>query len=194
MSRLGSVTLTAVKDENKDTYTPREFLNDVQEFVFKPTRQGKTLSVSEKKLQMKLLANIMLFSDVAKKGISGDPFSIVSGSGLVDVPEVVKTFHREKYGMLSTEWMGMYSDFPRVEACKEVPALERGTSLEHLERQGFGYWVNVNSNTVVEPLDHLYFDMLKKIQSLVKSKSNTGSADTRQHYRLLLYKLEQALK
>lgn len=61
MSRLGSVTLTAVKDENKDTYTPREFLNDVQEFVFKPTRQGKTLSVSEKKLQMKLLANIMLF-------------------------------------------------------------------------------------------------------------------------------------
>lgn len=194
MSRLGSVALTAVKDENKNTYTPREFLNDVQEYVFDPTRKGKTLSVSEKKLQMKLLANIMLFSDVAKKGISGDPFSITANSKMIEVPEIVKTLHREKYGMLPVEWMGMYSDQPQVEICKEIPALEQSMSMEQMERQGFGYWVNVNSNMVVEPLDHLYFDMLKKMQSLIKAKANTGSEDTRQHYRLLLYKLEQALK
>ena len=166
----------------------------MKEYVFDPTRKGKTLSVSEKKLQMKLLANIMLFSDVAKKGISGDPFSITANSKMIEVPEIVKTLHREKYGMLPVEWMGMYSDQPQVEICKEIPALEQSMSMEQMERQGFGYWVNVNSNMVVEPLDHLYFDMLKKMQSLIKAKANTGSEDTRQHYRLLLYKLEQALK
>ena len=51
-------------------------------------------------------------------------------------------------------------------------------------------WARQENN----PLDHLYFDMLKRIQTLLKSKANTGSEDTRQHYRLLLYKIEQALK
>ena len=191
MSRLASVALSAVKDENPETYTPREFLADVQDFVFAPTKKGKTLTVPEKNLQMKLLSNVMLFSGVAKKGISGDPLSVASVSRMIEAPECVKALSRERYGVLPAEWLGMFTNQETVEACGEaVPE----SLPKYLERQGFGYWVNVNSNMVVEPLDHLYFDMLKRIQVLVKSKANTGSEDTRQHYRLLLYKLEQAFK
>ncbi|MBC5622668.1 zinc-dependent metalloprotease [Butyricimonas hominis] len=193
MSRLASVALSAVKDENPETYTPREFLADVQDFVFAPTKKGKTLTVPEKNLQMKLLSNVMLFSGVAKKGISGDPLSVASVSRMIEAPECVKALSRERYGVLPAEWLGMFTNQETVEACGEaVPVPE--SLPKYLERQGFGYWVNVNSNMVVEPLDHLYFDMLKRIQVLVKSKANTGSEDTRQHYRLLLYKLEQAFK
>ena len=193
MSRLASVSLSAVKDENPKTYTPREFLADVENFVFAPTKKGKTLTVSEKNLQMKLLSNVMLFSGVAKKGMSGDPLSVAAASRMIEVPESVKAVSRERYGVLPAEWMGMFTNQDIPEACREA---EPTTSVlpKHLERQGFGYWVNVNSNMVVEPLDHLYFDMLKRIQALVKRMANTGSEDTRQHYRLLLYKLEQAFK
>ncbi|WP_065219559.1 MULTISPECIES: zinc-dependent metalloprotease [Butyricimonas] len=192
MSRLGSVALSAVKDENAETYTPREFLADVQDFVFAPTRKGRTLTVSEKNLQMKLLSNVMLFSGVAKKGMAGDPFSVVSASRMIEVPEPVKAYSRERYGILPAEWMGVFSNREAVAVCRE--AVPVTTLPGNIERQGFGYWVNVNTNMVVEPLDHLYFDMLRKIQSLIKGKVNTGSEDTRQHYRLLLYKLEQAFK
>ena len=37
-------------------------------------------------------------------------------------------------------------------------------------------------------------DVLKKTLSLLKSKVNTGSTDTKQHYKLLIYKIEKALK
>ena len=101
---------------------------------------------------------------------------------------------RKRYGELSQEVLGGFSNVEAVQPCAEAPVTNVALPLNMSERQGFGYWVNVNSNMVIEPLDHLYFDMLKRIQTLLKSEANTGSEDTRQHYRLLLYKIEQALK
>lgn len=193
MSRSWSVALAAAKDNNKDTYTTKEFLKNVQDYVFAPTRKGKTLTVQEKKMQMELLRQILLFSGLGKKGMSGSPLTITDVCRMVDVPEQVKMKSRERYGVLPAEIMGRFTNAEQLESCGNAPVV--GHLPESvLQRQGFGYWVNVNSNMVIEPLDHLYFDMLKKIQSLLKSKENTGAEDTRQHYRLLLYKIEQALK
>ena len=111
---------------------------------------------------------------------------------MIEVPEQVKLMSRERSGELPLEVLGGFSNAEAVQPCAEAPVTKLPLNMS--ERQGFGYWVNVNSNMVVEPLDHLYFDMLKQIQTLLKSKANTGSEDTRQHYRLLLYKIEQALK
>ena len=192
LSRRWAVALSAVKDDNKDTYSTREFLTHVQDFAFAPTRQGKTLTTQDKKMQMEILRQMLLFTDLGKKGMSGDPLSLADGCKMIEVPEQVKLMSRERYGELPLEVLGGFSNAEAVQPCAEAPVTKLPLNMS--ERQGFGYWVNVNSNMVVEPLDHLYFDMLKRIQVLLKSKANTGSEDTRQHYRLLLYKIEQALK
>ena len=52
----------------------------------------------------------------------------------------------------------------------------------------------VDLKAPLEPMEHVYFGELKKIRSLVAASASTGSADTQRHYRLLLYKIDQALK
>ena len=194
LSRRWAVALSAEKDDSKDTYSTREFLTHVQDFAFAPTRQGKTLTTQDKKMQMEILRQILLFTDLGKKGMSGDPLSLAGRCKMIEVPEQVKLMSRKRYGELSREVLGGFSNVEAVQPCAEAPVTNVALPLNISKRQGFGYWVNVNSNMVIEPLDHLYFDMLKRIQTLLKSKANTGSEDTRQHYRLLLYKIEQALK
>lgn len=56
---------------------------------------------------------------------------------------------------------------------------------------GFGF--NVYLTDVMEPMDHIYYEKLKQAQALIQSKVSTGSTDTRNHYKLLLYKINQAL-
>ena len=53
---------------------------------------------------------------------------------------------------------------------------------------------DVDLKAPLEPMEHVYFGELKKIRSLVAASVSTGSADTQRHYRLLLYKIDQALK
>jgi len=52
----------------------------------------------------------------------------------------------------------------------------------------------VDLKAPIEPMEHVYYGELKKVRSLVAANASTGSADTQRHYRLLLYKIDQALK
>ena len=72
--------------------------------------------------------------------------------------------------------------------------MELAMRADASEVMGFDFRVNLNPQVIPTPVDYLYFDMLKQLQSLVKSQLNSGSTDTRQHYRLLLHKLDKALK
>ena len=195
LARRWLVALSAAKDDSKDTYTTREFLMHLQDFAFAATRQGKTLTTQDKKMQMEMIKQILLVTDLGKKGMSGKPLSLTDNCKMVEVPEQVKLMSRERYGILSQEVLGGFSNAETMQPCAEAPETDVAQQpLNMAEKQWFGYGVNVNTNLVIEPLDHVYFDMLKRIQTLLKSKVNTGSEDTRQHYRLLLYKIEQALK
>lgn len=194
LARRWLVALSAAKDDSKDTYTTREFLMHLQDFAFAATRQGKTLTTQDKKMQMEMIKQILLVTDLGKKGMSGKPLSLADRCRMVEVPEQVKLMSRERYGVLSQEVLGGFSNVETMQPCAEAPETDVAQPLNMAEKQWFGYGVNVNTNLVIEPLDHVYFDMLKRIQTLLKSKVNTGSEDTRQHYRLLLYKIEQALK
>ena len=195
LARRWLVALSAAKDDSKDTYTTREFLMHLQDFAFAATRQGKTLTTQDKKMQMEMIKQILLVTDLGKKGMSGKPLSLTDNCKMVEVPEQVKLMSRERYGILSQEVLGGFSNVETMQPCAEAPETDVAQQpLNMAEKQWFGYGVNVNTNLVIEPLDHVYFDMLKRIQTLLKSKVNTGSEDTRQHYRLLLYKIEQALK
>ena len=98
-----------------------------------------------------------------------------------EVPEWLKAASRERFGIISEEFMGCFNNKPR-----EMQAAR----LEEIS----GFDDDVDLKAPIEPMEHIYYGELKKVRSLVAASASTGSADTQRHYRLLLYKIDQALK
>ncbi|MFR5660911.1 MAG: zinc-dependent metalloprotease, partial [Butyricimonas faecihominis] len=167
----------------KDAYTRTEFLDDVTDCVWKPTRQNKSLTNLEKKLQIRFLSHLISTAGIANKTMNGGSLGIASAERMIQIPECIKAQSRAAYGLLPEEIMGVFSNR------EGESQAQRDVRPE--EVMGFGF--NVSLTDVIEPMDHIYYEKLKQAQTLLKQKANTGNADTQKHYRLLLYKIGKAL-
>lgn len=180
MNKTTFVALSADKDDSKRPYTSREFLTDMADHVFAPTRQGRTLTIAQKRMQNALLGGFVMAANIAQTGGMG---GLTALSNMIEVPEEVKQKSLQTYGALPMEILGAYTNVEHF-----------ATQADASEVMGFDFRVDINPQVIPTSVDYLYFDMLKQLQSLVKSKLNSGSTDTRQHYRLLLHKLDKVLK
>ena len=183
IKQIGNVMICASKSLGEDVYTAEDYMKDIYDYVWTPTQQGKTLTSIEKLMQINLLTTIMDQAGVVSEQ-KGTPFALAGN--MIRIPEVMKEQSRAAYGLISEEFAGIYSNLERL-----VP-FESEDLLRQAERMGFDSYVGVTAPYI--PTGHIYFDVLKKTLSLLKSKVNTGSTDTKQHYKLLIYKIEKALK
>ena len=183
IKQIGNVMICASKSLGEDVYTAEDYMKDIYDYVWAPTQQGKTLTSIEKLMQINLLTTIMDQAGVVSEQ-KGTPFALAGN--MIRIPEVMKEQSRAAYGLISEEFAGIYSNLERL-----VP-FESEDLLRQAERMGFDSYVGVTAPYI--PTGHIYFDVLKKTLSLLKSKVNTGSTDTKQHYELLIYKIENALK
>jgi hypothetical protein len=179
LHRFGAVALCSEKAV-KDVYSQEDYMKDIYDRVWAPTRKGATLTGMEKKFQMQFLTLLLEGSGAMERGLSGSALAFRNEP--IEVPEYIAAKRSEYFGM----------------------QLEKGICLcggNHLngkhyfapsETYGFDFRVDVKAPS--EPLKDLYFKTLRSSLDLLKSKANTGSAETKQHYRLLIYKIEQALK
>ncbi|KIO44140.1 MULTISPECIES: zinc-dependent metalloprotease [Sanguibacteroides] len=123
LGRLGAVSYCAEKAPANQVYTSSDYLNDLYDFIFTPTKQGKTLSNVEKKMQLALLSQVIGGANVEKdaKGGKGRVRMIV------EVPESVRAKSLKYYGQV----MG-----------------NRGLA----DKQGFSYYVDIQmGNADVAP-------------------------------------------
>lgn len=183
IKQIGNVMICASKSLGEDVYTAEDYMKDIYDYVWAPTQQGKTLTSIEKLMQINLLTTIMDQAGVVSEQ-KGTPFALAGN--MIRIPEVMKEQSRAAYGLISEEFAGIYFNLERL-----VP-FESEDLLRQAERMGFDSYVGVTAPYI--PTGHIYFDVLKKTLSLLKSKVNTGSTDTKQHYKLLIYKIEKALK
>lgn len=183
IKQIGNVMICASKSLGEDVYTAEDYMKDIYDYVWAPTQQGKTLTSIEKLMQINLLTTIMDQAGVVSEQ-KGTPFALAGN--MIRIPEVMKEQSRAAYVLISEEFAGIYSNLERL-----VP-FESEDLLRQAERMGFDSYVGVTAPYI--PTGHIYFDVLKKTLSLLKSKVNTGSTDTKQHYKLLIYKIEKALK
>lgn len=183
IKQIGNVMICASKSLGEDVYTAEDYMKDIYDYVWAPTQQGKTLTSIEKLMQINLLTTIIDQAGVVSEQ-KGTPFALAGN--MIRIPEVMKEQSRAAYGLISEEFAGIYSNLERL-----VP-FESEDLLRQAERMGFDSYVGVTAPYI--PTGHIYFDVLKKTLSLLKSKVNTGSTDTKQHYKLLIYKIEKALK
>ena len=145
-----------------------------------PTRAGRTLTETEMRLQMNYLTKLIEGS-VAGVAKNATRKGIADMYAHIEVPEWLKAASRERFGIISEEFMGCFNNKPR-----EMQAAR----LEEIS----GFDDDVDLKAPIEPMEHIYYGELKKVRSLVAASASTGSADTQRHYRLLLYKIDQALK
>lgn len=171
-----------------DPYGEAEFMDDFYRFIWEPTIKGKTLSETEKKYQLRFLSMLMINSGVnrGEKGSSLGVLALAGENQMVAVPEEIKERSREIYGELPESVLGRFTNeaLVPVEPCPDE-RIDQG-------KAGFSLYVSVQRKG--KPMEHVYYNILKRTHNLLKTKVNTGSEDTRKHYRLLMYKLEKALK
>ena len=168
----------------ENPYTQVDCLNGIYDFVWEPTRQGKSLTRVDKKLQLNYLSFVMGISGIEEKGMGGS--SIGLAGQMIPIPDFIKEKSRETYGVLPESLVGIYTN-------KEVSSYDvQARTYQNAERQAFGF--SVDAVPPSEPMGHVYYDALRKVKTLLESKVNTGSEDTRKHYRLMIYKINQALK
>ena len=179
MSRVGALFLCMEKTD-RDHYTPGMYMNQIFDFVFAPTRQGKSLTGTDMRLQTKYLSHLITGSKVTIKGMGGQSMAFANGLAL-EVPEYMKEKSREVYGILPESSVGIFTN---REMFGEIPLPEK--------IQGFGS--AYTTGPMQASMEAIYFDILKKARALLKSKMNTGAEETRVHYKLLIHKLDQALE
>ena len=112
--------------------------------------------------------------------MGGQSMALASGLAL-EVPEYIKAKSREVYGVLPVNSVGIFTN-------REAS----GQAFLPEEIRGFGAAYTTGPMQV--SVEAVYFDILKKARALLKSRMNTGSEETRVHYKLLIHKLDQALE
>ena len=184
---LGQTTMVSLCAEKAQTdpYTRQEYLSDIADAVWTPTRQGKTLSQAQMKLQQQFVSKL-IDGSVAGVMRSGGGSSALSSIG-IRVPEEIESLRQSHFGILPM----CFSDSNSLNqlSCNHA-TLQQFVKPEQIS--GFSFELDVKAP--VEPIEHIYFGELQKILPLVKSRQYSGSEQTRQHYRLLVYKIEQALQ
>lgn len=178
LGRFSAVALCSEKAMN-NAYTREEYMQDIYNYVWAPTREGTTLTGMEKKFQMALLSHLIEGSGAVEAGLKGSKLAFKDEA--IRVPEYITAQRMKDFGVL-----------PEKAICSCGQRQGNDTHFGNMETQGFSFQVNVKAPS--EPLKDLYFKTLKNSLALLKAKVNTGSEDTKQHYRLLIYKIEQALK
>ena len=128
-----------------DSYSQTDLLKDVSDFVWKPTRAGKNLTLLEMELQNQFISWLMSSADVSAQGTSGKPGHV---QFVQDEDE--------------TQYMG-FAAFNGMQGA--VPAQK-----------------------------HLCFSTLKESHSLLKKMAAKGDEQTKQHYQLLIFKLNKYLE
>ncbi len=179
MKALGNVVICEEK-AGKDAYTRKLYMDDLYRHFMRPTMQGKTLSDVEKKLQMKFIDQLYRSAAMNRKGMKGTDISASTKAFAcrVEIPDVVKANSRADYGDIPENMAGMFSN-------REIVSESYAGQEEFM---GFG---EPQLSPGSYPVDYYYYSLLRKIERLMKEKASTGSGDTRDYYRLMIFKLNR---
>lgn len=162
LARMGHIRSAAARSADKKipAYTLGDHVKVVSDFVWEPTRLGRSLTTLERKLQVDFVTKMALGAGVvapfkAQPMAAASTLTIVPG---VEIPSDELFSH--DYGISS------------------VMVMNKGAGVDERD---------------VEYLPTALYSELQNAQTLLRNKVNTGNAATRDHYRLLLFRLEQVL-
>ena len=187
MDKKNAVLLSSERSD--DPYTLKEYLDDLYQSVWQGTVTGRTLTTAEKNFQINFIT--ALAADV-------DP-SVKKGAMFFTDPEALKEGRLsawDKAYAISLDDMILYNsglngNVERMgNTIKELVTMIDDTEV--FDTNGFGWLREVKTEDVYDTKS-LYYNYLLKVRSLLEKSQNTGSQDTRDHYKHMLYKVKKML-
>lgn len=165
----------------RDAYTQRDFLDELFDAVWEPTRRGRSLTAVERDMQQLYIAYLLTNSSVMAAVEQPVPYQNRLTSCVLPLPESVLARSRQDFGILPESVLGIFTN-------------REGGPDEWLsgEHAGFGFFAGIQGSAPVSK--HICFGLLDKSLKMLKSRAATGSEETRRHYELLIHKIEQELK
>lgn len=177
-------------DPAPNAYSITEHADDAMKGIFLHTYQGKSLSPRDRSNQNSYVDMLLLMTRL-------DPESKGSSKSIADDERAIRFTPQ----IDETGWNISTSDF-YSEACGDgelIDRLERQVEADLLGRAntpeevgGFGYFRALTES--LTPRDAMYYGRLIKVRDLLRQKRYTGDQDTRNHYELLLHRIEGALQ
>ena len=184
--------------QGQAAYTIKEFYEDLYTEAFRPTLQGKKLSLLDRTFQKNLLKNI---TSIAGGGLFPRKLFLTSAN----INQGVLPLDLSDYPSLEElRFLGLYSNglldhfYPLFEKMEQqhgegivAKVLSENTFRDENSKVNvLKAKVNGSENEVAE----VQLSILKKVNALAKSKMTTGPVDDRTHYELLYLQTLKALK
>ena len=175
-SRMGSIIEISSKATEKKmpVYSIDGHVKLVSDFVWSPTREGRNLTMIEKKLQMSFLKNLALGAGMVEP-YQGNSVALASCSDEGLLPNSIREAYKNIFGVEIER-----SNHFGTCTCRENVAL---VYFSNVAQEQDGQWIAP-----------IFYEELQKVHRLLKNQVNTGNKETRDHYRLLLFRLNQILE
>ena len=133
---------------------------------------------------LRMITRLAPRSEGASKGIADDE------RGIGFAPRLDENGWNISTGNVYAEFLGEGDMMSRMERQLENDLF--GASNTPEEISGFGYFRSLTES--LSPRDAMYYGRLIKVRDLLRQKRYTGDQETRNHYELLLHRIEGALQ
>lgn len=188
IKKKNAVILSAAQSE--DPYTLEDYLNDIYRTVWAKTIAGKSLEPIDKTYQTDFIVSMISAFDPTAK----------AGSILFTDPNATRSEYagpwNQAYAPTLDEVLLYGLDCEGFVSRMEDPlgkAVVWSENNATFETEGFGWQREVKSNEIYNT-KALQYRYLQKVKALLEKRQSSGSADTQEHYKYLLYKVTKILE
>ena len=186
LNKKNAVLLSSERSD--DPYTLKEYLDDIYQEVWKKTMEGKTLSQVDRRFQVNFTE--MLFSEFDSSTKPGTVFFAdpeVLNRGGLSIWDKVYAPGLEDVILYNLDESGIVE---RLE--NTIRGIISYNNSSRFDTNGFGWQREVKSEDVYDSKE-VYYGYLLKVKDLIEKKQNTGSQETQDHYKSMLYKVNKLL-
>ena len=175
-------------DPARNAYTQSEHSDDAMKGIFRNTIQGKNTTPRDRSNQNTYVDFLLMITRLMPQSGSGSAKSLADDQrGFGFIPSIDENGWNINTG-------GLYAE--AMEGEDMLTSLERQMEAQLLnapeEISGFGYFRSLTES--LSPRDAMYYARLIQVRDLLRQKRYTGDQDTRNHYELLLHRIEGALQ
>ena len=176
--------LSDMPNRAKDAYTPEEHFRDGFNYIWKNTIKGKDLTAGERTIQNRYLENMFLGARIDTQTKKSDKSIAVNSEENIFYdninyfkPLLQKDRLNANVGNIVDEYESFFN------------FMDNNQSVE--EYQGFGYLRGLSASSCTNY--HIFYGLIIDAKKLLEKRQNTGSEETRLHYKMLLQKINRML-
>lgn len=175
-------------DPARNAYTQSEHSDDAMKGIFRNTIQGRSTTPRDRSNQNTYVDFLLMITRLMPQSGSGSAKSLADDQrGFGFSPSIDENGWNINTG-------GLYAE--AMEGEDMLTSLERRMEAQLFnapeEISGFGYFRSLTES--LSPRDAMYYARLIQVRDLLRQKRYTGDQDTRNHYELLLHRIEGALQ